>query len=248
MGHKRAPRRGPVGRQVDKHTAPPSPTVLISAIQHHACCPRQCALIHVEQTFEENVFTMRGRRKHARADSGVRTTKGAVRSLRGIPLWSDSLGIRGKADVVEIRPSGPFPVEYKAGKRRIRPTEMQLCAQALCLEEMFGTRVPQGAIYLAGTKRRETVPIDPGTSSGHDCRDCRDPRQSPGWIGPRRAQRRAVRRVLPDRRLPAFGGLGLSPIAWAAGGAVRSLPGLAESDARIPEHPLCDRAGVSVEA
>ena len=160
MGHKQASSRGPVGRQVDKHAAPPTPTVLISAIQHHAYCPRQCALIHVEQTFEENVFTMRGRRRHARADSGLPTTKGAVRSLRGIPLWSDSLGIRGKADVVEIRPSGPFPVEYKAGKRRIRPTEMQLCAQALCLEEMFGTRVPRGAVYLAGTKRRETVLID----------------------------------------------------------------------------------------
>ena len=139
---------------------PPSPTVLISAIQHHAYCPRQCALIHVEQTFEENVFTMRGRRKHERADSGIATTDGKVRSLRGIPLWSDSLGIRGRADVVEIGPDGPLPVEYKSGKRRIRPTDMQLCAQAMCLEEMYGTRVARGAIYLVGRRRRETVAID----------------------------------------------------------------------------------------
>ena len=99
--------------------------VLISAIEHYAYCPRQCALIHVEQTFDENLFTMRGRLAHARADSGEITSEDSVRVVRGVPLWSEALGLRGRADVVEFQRDGPYPVEYKSGGRRTRPIGLE---------------------------------------------------------------------------------------------------------------------------
>lgn len=135
--------------------------VPISAIEHYSYCPRQCALIHVEQTFEENVFTVRGRISHERVDSGETENRPGVRVLRGLPLWSELLGLRGKADVVELRPGAPpFPVEYKVGRRRPPHADLQLCAQALCLEEMLGTEVPEGAIYSHAERRRYRVPLD----------------------------------------------------------------------------------------
>ncbi|MCY3617218.1 MAG: CRISPR-associated protein Cas4 [Acidimicrobiaceae bacterium] len=132
--------------------------VPISAIEHYSYCPRQCALIHVEQTFEENVYTIRGHLAHRRVDAGEVETRPGIRVLRGIPLWSESLGLRGKADVVELR-SGkpPFPVEYKVGRRRPPHADLQLCAQAICLEEMLGTEVPGGAIYSHVERRRYAV-------------------------------------------------------------------------------------------
>jgi len=136
------------------------PGVPISALEHYSYCPRQCALIHVEQTFEENVFTVRGRIAHERVDAGERETRPGVRTLRGIPLWSERLGLRGKADVVELRPGRPpFPVEYKVGRRRPPHADIQLCAQALCLEEMLGVEVPEGAIYSHAERRRHPVPF-----------------------------------------------------------------------------------------
>lgn len=132
--------------------------VPISALEHYSYCPRQCALIHVEQTFEENVYTIRGRIAHERVDTGVDEERPGVRVLRGPALWSERLGLRGKADVVELRPGRPpFPVEYKAGRRRPPHADVQLCAQALCLEEMLGTAVPMGAIYSHAERRRHTV-------------------------------------------------------------------------------------------
>ena len=134
--------------------------VPISAIEHFSYCPRQCALIHVEQTFEENVFTVRGRISHERVDSGETENRPGVRVLRGLPLWSERFGLRGKADVVELRPDAPpFPVEYKVGRRRPPHADLQLCAQALCLEEMLGTEVPEGAIYSHAERRRYRVPL-----------------------------------------------------------------------------------------
>ncbi|MCY3918423.1 MAG: CRISPR-associated protein Cas4 [Chloroflexi bacterium] len=133
-------------------------TVPISAIEHFSYCPRQCALIHVEQTFDENVFTVRGRISHERVDGGETENRPGIRVLRGIPLWSDRLGLRGKADLVELRPGHPpFPVEYKVGRRRPPHADLQLCAQALCLEEMLGTDVPAGAIYSHAERRRHRV-------------------------------------------------------------------------------------------
>ncbi len=135
--------------------------VPISAIEHFSYCPRQCALIHVEQTFEENVYTVRGRLAHERVDSGEGETRPGVRVLRGLPLWSERLGLRGKADVVELRSDQPpFPVEYKVGRRRPPHADLQLCAQALCLEEMLEIDVPAGAIYSHAERRRHRVHFD----------------------------------------------------------------------------------------
>ncbi len=137
--------------------------VAISALQHYSYCPRQCALIHQEQSFEDNEFTLRGHRAHRRVDSGEISTEGDVRVLRSLPLYSERLGLVGKADVVEFLPDGtPYPVEYKQGKRHKRDhDDIQLAAQAICLEEMTGHDVPEGAIYHHKSKRRRVVPISP---------------------------------------------------------------------------------------
>ncbi|KPD01746.1 hypothetical protein LR69_00361 [Geobacillus sp. BCO2] len=93
--------------------------IMLSALQHYVYCPRQCALIHLEQTFEENVFTLRGNRVHERVDTPEGEQLGDRRVERALPIWSERLGIIGKADCVEFLPDGtPYPVEYKAGKRK----------------------------------------------------------------------------------------------------------------------------------
>lgn len=134
--------------------------VPISAIEHYSYCPRQCALIHVEQTYDENLYTIRGRIAHERVDAGDDTAVRGVRVARGIPVWSERLGLRGKADLVEFRESGPYPVEYKVGRRHGVHPDLQLCAQALCLEEMLGVPVPRGAIFYHAVRRRHEVVID----------------------------------------------------------------------------------------
>jgi CRISPR-associated exonuclease Cas4 len=135
--------------------------VPISALQHWSYCPRQCALIHVEQVFSENVFTARGRAAHVRVDEPGAERVGTVRIERAMPLWCDDLGLIGKADLVEFAADDTaYPVEYKHGKRRAqRHDELQLCAQALCLEEMTGKAVPEGAIYHFSSRRRRSVVI-----------------------------------------------------------------------------------------
>lgn len=143
-------------------TADPIP---LSALQHWQYCPRQCGLIHLEQVFDDNVHTLRGQAVHARADQpGVETAKG-VRVERALPLWQDALGLIGKSDVVEFLAGGvPYPVEYKHGSRNKAADiaacdDIQLAAQALCLEAMTGKPVNEGALYYATSKRRRVVPI-----------------------------------------------------------------------------------------
>ncbi len=132
--------------------------VLISAIEHWSYCPRQCALIHLEQTYDENIFTLRGNRAHERVHTEAAGTDVGVRVVRGLPLWSNRLGLIGKSDLVEWHGETPYPVEYKVGKQRKWAHEaLQLCAQAICLEEMLGIPVPKGAVYYAGSKRRREV-------------------------------------------------------------------------------------------
>lgn len=134
--------------------------VLISALEHYSYCPRQCALIHVERIFIENVYTVRGTLAHKRVDSGAVDMRAGVRAVRDVLLWSERLNIRGKADLVEFRARAPYPVEYKVGKRRARHPDLQLCAQALCLEEMLSVDVPRGAIYYHATRSRHEVVFD----------------------------------------------------------------------------------------
>lgn len=139
----------------------------LSALQHWHYCPRQCGLIHLEQVFDENVHTLRGQAVHAKVDQpGVETAKG-LRVERALPLWHDELGLVGKADVVEFWPGGvPYPVEYKHGSRNKAADiaacdDIQLAAQAMCLEAMTGKTVNEGAIFYASSKRRRVVPITP---------------------------------------------------------------------------------------
>jgi len=134
--------------------------VLISALEHYSYCPRQCALIHVEQTYDENMYTMRGKLMHERVDSGDAEANRGIATQRAIPLWSERYGLRGKADAVEWHAGVPYPVEYKVGRRKGEHTDIQLCAQALCLEEMLGVAVPRGAVYYGATRRRHEVVFD----------------------------------------------------------------------------------------
>lgn len=141
--------------------APDRVEVPISALEHWSYCPRQCALIHVEQTYDENVFTIRGTLAHERVDSGTVGSARGVKVVRSIPLWSERLGLFGRADAVEFPRAGPYPVEYKVGRRHGVHADLQLCAQALCLEEMLGVTVPEGATYHAAERRRYPVPFTP---------------------------------------------------------------------------------------
>lgn len=134
--------------------------VPISALEHYSYCPRQCALIHVEQTWDENLYTIRGSQAHERVDAGESSVSGGVRTLRDVPVWSERHGLRGKVDVLELRDSGPSPVEYKVGRPHGQHALLQLCAQALCLEEMLGTAVSRGSIYYHAIRRRVDVELD----------------------------------------------------------------------------------------
>jgi CRISPR-associated exonuclease Cas4 len=141
----------------------------ISALQHLVFCPRQCALIHIEGAWVDNRLTAEGSLLHARVQSGETTTRGALRVLRALPLVSHRLGITGYADVVEVHRATDnareraFPVEYKRGTTKGHDADrVQLCAQALCIEEMMDLPVPEGALFYATPRRRETVSFDAG--------------------------------------------------------------------------------------
>lgn len=146
----------------------------LSGLQHFAFCPRQWALIHIEQQWQENVRTMEGRLMHERAhDDAARERRGDLLILRGLAVSSTSMGLSGQCDVVECRrcPDGVplrgekglwrlYPVEYKRGKPKAHQAdEIQLCAQAMCLEEMLATNIPEGALYYGEPKRRTVVPL-----------------------------------------------------------------------------------------
>jgi CRISPR-associated exonuclease Cas4 len=134
--------------------------VPISALEHFSYCRRQCALIHVEGCFIDNLWTARGTSAHQRVDAAVPWRGGRV--VRAMSLYSDRLGLTGRADIVVLADDAPpYPVEHKSGALRSWEHELiQLCAQALCLEEMFGQEVPSGAVYYTASRRRRDVIID----------------------------------------------------------------------------------------
>ena len=137
---------------------PADDLVPISALEHYSYCPRQWALIHREQTFDENLYTLRGRMVHERVEEESTTYEEGIRMERGLPLWCSRLALIGQADVVEFHGETPYPVEYKLGKQSGgRHAELQLCAQALALEEMTDQPVPRGALYVVSTRRRREV-------------------------------------------------------------------------------------------
>lgn len=135
----------------------------ISTLQHYLFCARQCALIHIEQMWAENRLTAEGRIMHDKVHDEGAESRGNIRTERGVALRSLNLGLIGKADVVEFHKTGdkdwaPFPVEHKRGKPKIDDWDrVQLCAQALCLEEMLGVDIAQGAIFYGTPRRREVV-------------------------------------------------------------------------------------------
>lgn len=155
----------------------------ISALQHHLFCPRQCALIHIDGLWAENRLTAEGKLLHERSDTPGRRTrrpgvsaapddgsrrKSGVRTVRALPLICRRLGLTGKADQVEFTldttghfASPPRPVEHKRGKpKRLDHDRVQLAAQAICLEEMFGVTVPEGELFYHAVRRREHVTVD----------------------------------------------------------------------------------------
>jgi CRISPR-associated exonuclease Cas4 len=143
----------------------------LSGLQHVAYCERQFALIHVEQLWTENTLTILGRQLHERVDLPGQSFGAEVRMARSVSLRSERLGLIGKADVVEFHREAessdlvlwrPFPVEYKRGRPKPwNADEVQLCAQALCLEEMLGIDVPRGALYYGTTRRRKPIEFAP---------------------------------------------------------------------------------------
>lgn len=163
---------GPSVRVVsDRHLTLPSPPdwggerepIPLSAINQYLFCPRRAALIHIEGVFKDNEHTLCGNIVHQHSDlAGYEVAKG-VTVLRALPVWCERLGLSGKCDLVERRCDGAlYPVEFKLGKRRRwENDDAQLCAQALCLEEMFGIPVPRGAIFHASSKRRREVVFTP---------------------------------------------------------------------------------------
>ncbi|MCL6489066.1 CRISPR-associated protein Cas4 [Alicyclobacillus mali (ex Roth et al. 2021)] len=133
----------------------------ISSIEHYAYCPRQCALIYVEQTFLHNDLTVNGRLLHQRVDEDHVFSARGRKVITGMRVWSEHLGLVGRCDAVEFDGEIPRPIEFKRGKtRRSRAHEIQLCAQALCLEEMFEVRIEEASIFHIHSHRRSRVILD----------------------------------------------------------------------------------------
>jgi CRISPR-associated exonuclease Cas4 len=142
-------------------TEPPD-KIPLSALNQYAYCPRRCYLIHAEGEFTDNIHTQSGTLEHERVDQLAHEIKKGVRVEFALPVWSDRLGVSGRCDVVEFHPDGSiYPIEYKHGKRkRWLNDDLQLAAQALCLEEMLNVSIPAGAIYHTQSKRRREIIID----------------------------------------------------------------------------------------
>ena len=146
--------------------------LMLSGIQHYAFCPRQWAMIHIEQQWEENYYTVDGKIMHTNAhDKEFTEKRGDIIITRGLAIHSRELGISGACDVVEFHKQEqgvflpqyeanymPIPVEYKRGKsKEHQADELQLCAQAMCLEEMLVCEIPKGYLYYGETKKRQEV-------------------------------------------------------------------------------------------
>ena len=131
----------------------------ISAIEHFVYCPRQCALIHCDGVWADNAYTVRGSRAHRRVDSGKARRERGKLVLRAIPLWSEELGLTGRADAVELDGDVVRPVEYKSGVPHGTAADLQVCAQAMCLEEMLAVEIAEGAVWYAGLRRRVRVAL-----------------------------------------------------------------------------------------
>ena len=213
--------------------------IMLSALQHYLYCPRQCALIHLEQVWAENRFTAEGRVLHERADSKETVQQGRMRTVRTLLIRSARLGIAraGRRRRVPRR-RRVYPVEYKRGRPKAnRCDEVQLCAQALCLEEMLGVQIESGALFYGEKRRRKAVAFD-ARDQGADRND--------DWPGSRPAGGQSdaaggIRKKCEQCSLRAA----CLPQSCTAGRSVRKylagmLRGIDEKDA---EYALCDDPG-----
>jgi len=140
---------------------PESDLLPLSALQHLVFCERQCALIHLEQAWAENLLTAEGRVLHEKVHDQGHETRRGMRIVRSLPVRSLRLGVSGVADVVEFGPQGVRPVEYKRGRPKKDLCDVvQLCAQAMCLEEMLGCSVLEGDLFYGAQRRRKEVAFD----------------------------------------------------------------------------------------
>jgi CRISPR-associated exonuclease Cas4 len=134
--------------------------VTLSEIEHFAYCARQWALIHLDQQWADNHSTAVGHITHNRVDQPERRLERGRTMVRSLVVWSDAHGLFGRCDSVEFTDGrAPFPVEHKSGRRAFAPAALQLAAQAICLEEMFGEPVVWGAVWLHGQRRRRDIEV-----------------------------------------------------------------------------------------
>ncbi len=139
--------------------------IMISALQHYIFCPRQCALIYIDDVWQENLFTVRGEILHEKVDTDSYEKRGDVKTVRGLRIHSYKYGIIGRCDVVEFRQTSKgkeiLPVEFKSGQPKEDISDkVQLCAQVLCLEEMLNTQINKAAFFYGKIRRRYVVDID----------------------------------------------------------------------------------------
>ncbi len=139
--------------------------IMISALQHYVYCPRQCGLIHVDDVWQENVFTVRGNILHEKVDTDTYETRGNTKTVRGLRIYSYKFGITGRCDVVEFKETENgkvvLPVEFKSGEPKEDISDkVQLCAQAICLEEMLNITIKQGAFFYGKIRRRNIIEVD----------------------------------------------------------------------------------------
>ncbi len=139
--------------------------IMISALQHYIFCPRQCGLIHVDDVWQDNLFTVRGEILHKKVDTDTYETRGDIKTVRGLRIHSFKYGLVGRCDVVEFKQTSQgkeiFPVEFKAGEPKEDISDkVQLCAQVLCLEEMQDTQISNAAFFYGKIRRRNVVAID----------------------------------------------------------------------------------------
>lgn len=136
--------------------------VPLSALEHHAYCPRQCGLIVLEDDFADDAATVRGTLMHQRVDTPGNRGRHSVRTLHALPVWHDGYGLTGRCDTVELHADGTIlPIEHKSGRYHPGgPADIQVAAQAMCLESMFGCAVPRAAVYAAADRRRHMITVD----------------------------------------------------------------------------------------
>ena len=231
---------------VSQFRYPEEQLVPLSAVSQYVHCPRRCALIFLEQVWSEKIFSDEGRVLHEKVDSGKKESRGDLKILRSVRLRSLRLGITGIADVVELHrcaPSEggislpgvngtwrPFPVEYKRGAARdIQCYKVQLCAQAICLEEMLNARIPEGALFLGERQQRSSVAFTDALRSETE-EVCRDVQRlfSSGVTPPAEYSKRCSSCSLLEACLPKSAGSGKSARTWLT----RELDAL---DRMVPE-------------